>query len=173
MSDNTVYIGCDDSGFELKTEIMAELARMKIPYTDCGSDDMPSRYPYYAARVASAVSQARAKTGILICGSGVGVSIAANKYKGVRAALVSDVYTAKLTRRHNDSNVLCLGGKLTGSWAALEIVRVFLETKYDGGHHDDSLRLISEMESHMSNGNVWCPYDLPYPPFSWDSEQEI
>ena len=91
-----IYIGCDDSGFAMKQVIMDLLDNKKIPFIDCGSGPEPSRYPYYAAKVAAAVSEGEASTGILICGSGIGMSIAANKYPGVRAAAVSDSYTAYL-----------------------------------------------------------------------------
>lgn len=168
-----IYLGCDDSGYELKCEIMNWLKEQGIEYVDCGSGDEPSRYPYYAARVASAVSDGRAARGILICGSGIGMSIAANKYKGVRAAAITDAYSAYLTRRHNDSNILCLGGCILGRWTALRIVEVWLETAYDGGHHDVSLDLISRMEEINLTGASWCPQDKPYPDFEWDPEQSL
>lgn len=168
-----VYIGCDDSGFEAKQYIVAYFIEKGIPYVDCGSDDAPSRYPYYAAKVASAVSCGAADKGILICGSGIGMSIAANKFKGVRAALVSDSYGAYLTRRHNDSNVLCLGGRTSGRWMILEIVDTWLHTDYDGGHHDKSLELITELEKCNFTGECWCPGDKPYPDFDWNPAQKL
>lgn len=86
---------------------------------------------------------------MLICGSGIGMSIAANKFRGVRASMVTDAYAARLTRRNNDSNILCLGGRMSGRWQILEIVDVWLNTAYDAGHHEDSLKLIAEMEDAM------------------------
>ena len=141
-----VYIGCDDAGFEAKQALLPLFEELGLPFVDCGGGPEPSRYPWYAAKVASAVSDGRADRGILICGSGIGMSIAANKYPGVRAAAVGDVYGARLTRRHNDSNVLCLGGRMLGPWQLAEIVRVWLATDYDGGHHEGSLELLRELE---------------------------
>ena len=168
-----VYIGCDDSGYEAKQRLLDSFIRREIPFVDCGSGPEPSRYPYFAARVASAVSEGRADFGILICGSGIGMSIAANKYPGVRAATVNDIYAARLTRRHNDSNVLCLGGRMLGAWQIDEIVNVWLNTAYDGGHHEGSLELIKEIEQTNLTGGRWCPEALPYPPFDWDPEQGL
>lgn len=174
MNENgIVYIGCDDAGFTMKLEIIEYLKQNGFPYLDCGSGDEPSRYPYYAARVASAVSSGRAKRGILICGSGIGISIAANKFKNVRAAAVCDPYSARLTRRHNDSNVLCLGGKTLGRWLALEIVRVWLNTDYDGGHHDGSLELLRDIEAVNMTGESWCPAEPPYAQFNWNPNQSL
>lgn len=169
----TVFLGCDDSGFAMKLEIIRRLEELGVPFRDCGSGPEPSRYPYYAARVAAAVSTGEARRGILVCGSGVGMSIAANKFPGVRAACVGDAYSARLTRRHNDSNVLCLGGQLLGSWAALEIVEVWLATEYDGGHHDGSLELLAALEAENFSGGLWAPDEPPYPPFDWDPGQKL
>lgn len=168
-----VYVGCDDSGFEAKQTVLRVLKELDLPFVDCGSGEEPARYPWYAAKVASAVSEGTAAFGILICGSGIGMSIAANKLPGVRAAAVSDVYGARLTRRHNDSNVLCLGGRMLGSWQIAEIVRVWLTTAYDGGHHDGSLELIRQMESVTMTGARWCPDEQPYPDFTWNIEQSL
>ena len=171
--NSPVYVGCDDAGFEAKQAILLLLDEMGLPWVDCGSGPEPSRYPWFAAKVASAVSEGRAEYGILICGSGIGMSIAANKYPGVRAAVVSDVYGARLTRRHNDSNVLCLGGRLLGPWQIAEIVRVWLSTAYDGGHHEGSLELIDQLESVNMSGGLWCPEDVPYAAFDWDPDQKL
>ncbi len=171
--NKTIYVGCDDSGYEMKLEIIKLLKDEGYEVIDCGSNDRPSRYPYYAAKVASAVSAGKAERGILICGSGIGVSIAANKFKGVRAAAITDSYSARLTRRHNDSNVLCLGGRMLGKWAALEIVRVWLSTEYDCGHHDGSLKLLEELEDVTMTGNVWCPEQPPYEEFDWNPNQTL
>lgn len=171
--NNEIYIGCDDSGYEMKLEVIEHLKNEGFTVVDCGSDDSPSRYPYFAAKVASAVSTGKTNKGIIICGSGIGVSIAANKFKGVRAAAICDSYSAKLTRRHNDSNVLCLGGRMLGKWAVLEIVDVWLATEYDGGHHEGSLNLISEIENVTMTGEIWCPDHIPYAQFDWDPNQRI
>ncbi len=168
-----IYIACDDSGYEAKLTIIEYFKEKKIEFVDCGSDEQPSRYPYFAARAAAAVSGGMADKAILICGSGIGMSIAANKYKGVRAALVSDSFSARLTRRHNDSNVLCLGGRLIGRWTLLEIVETWLNTEYDGGHHDGSLELIRLIEEENMSDSLWLPEDTPYEPFEWNPEQSL
>ena len=171
--DKPIYVGCDDSGFEAKQTVLRVLEELGLAYVDCGGGEEPSRYPWYAAKVASAVSEGKADFGILICGSGIGMSIAANKLPGVRAAVVSDVYGARLTRRHNDSNVLCLGGRMLGAWQIAQIVRVWLTTAYDGGHHEGSLELIRQMEAVTMTGARWCPEEQPYPDFDWNPEQGL
>lgn len=168
-----IYIGCDDSGYELKLAVIDYLKSHGYEYVDCGSGEEPSRYPYYAAKVASAVSRGEIRRGILICGSGIGISIAANKFKGVRASVLTDAYSARLTRRHNDSNILCMGGRMIGRWTALEIVDTWLNTEYDAGHHQGSIDLLAEMEEAMFNGTTWCPEELPYPEFDWDPNQSL
>jgi len=170
---DVICIGCDDSGYELKLKVIEYLKAHGYEYQDCGSGEEPSRYPYYAARVAAAVSRGEIRRGILICGSGIGISIAANKFKGVRAAVVTDSYSARLTRRHNDSNILCMGGRMIGVWTALDIVETWLTTEYDGGHHQGSLDLLAAMEDEMFNGKTWCPDQVPYPAFDWDPKQSL
>ena len=173
MRNKPIYIGCDDSGYEAKLHLLELFEVQKLSYVDCGSGKEPSRYPYYAAKVAQAVSLGKAIFGSLLCGSGIGMSIAANKFPGVRAAAVSDSYSARLTRRHNDSNVLCLGGGLMGAWQIEEIVKVWLGTEYDAGHHEPSLALIRDIEARNMSGELWCPENTPYSPFLWNPEQEL
>lgn len=155
-----IYLGCDTAGNFLKMKCIELLESRDIPYVDCGADDNPdieaTRYPFFAAKVACAVSQCIASKGILICGSGIGISIVANKFKGIRAALCTDTYQAKMTRSHNDANILCMGGKMVGEWTAMDILETFLDTEYDGGFHDGSLNLIAEAEEYMWNGKLWC-----------------
>ena len=110
--------------------------------------------------MAGAVSDGRAERGILICSTGIGVSIIANKYRHVRASLCTDHYMAVMTRRHNNSNVLCLGGKITGVLTALDLLDAWLTTPYDGGRHDISLGLIAEAEAVNFTGAAWAP-DVP------------
>jgi ribose 5-phosphate isomerase B len=115
------------------------------------------RYPYYAAKVAGAVSRGEAKRGILICSTGIGMSIIANKFKGVRASLCTSTYMGRMTRAHNDSNILCLGGKITGEFEAIDILDAWLTTEYMGGRHDISLSLITEAEAAIGNPTGWTP----------------
>jgi ribose 5-phosphate isomerase B len=106
-------------------------------------------YPQYATRVAHAVAEARFERGILICGSGIGMCITANRIPGVRAALVSEPYAAKLSRRHNNSNILCLGGRLLGDQLALEIVDVWLREEFEGGRHERRVALVDRLTADL------------------------
>lgn len=154
-----VYLGNDTAGYYLKSKCIEYLEGKGIPYVDCGSKDDPdieaTRYPFFAAKVAAAVISGEARCGVLICGTGIGISIAANKYKGIRAALVNSTYLARMTRRHNDANILCFGGKTIGEWEAIDILETFLNTRYDGGFHVGSLDLIASAEELMMTGEVW------------------
>lgn len=165
--EDIIYIACDDSGLQAKEEIIHYLQEHHYEYLDCGSGAEASRYPYYAAKVAAAVSQGKIRRGILICASGIGMSIAANKFRGVRASLVTDPYAAQLTRRHNNANVLCLGGQMSGPWTICKILENWLTTDYEGGKHQGSLDLIAQMEAAMMGETRWCPEEIPYPSFSW------
>lgn len=128
-----IYIGSDHGGAALKKVIVDYLAENDITYVDVGTHSTEIvRYPKYAAKVAEAVANQKAYRGILICSTGIGMSIFANKYKGVRASLCTDTYMGRMTREHNDSNLLCLGGKITGEFVAMDILKVWLESKYEG-----------------------------------------
>lgn len=126
-----IAVGCDHGGFALKGVILDHLKEKNLEYNDFGTYTAESAdYPVYAEKVAEAVLSGEAERGILICGTGIGVSIAANRYKGIRCALCGDVFSAKATRAHNDSNVLALGGRVTGSGLALEILEAWLNTEF-------------------------------------------
>src|SRR5258708_29176305 len=157
---STIWIGSDHGGFELKSQIVEHLAKKGIAVHDvgCHSEEIV-RYPYYAAQVAAAIVRKEAGRGILICSTGIGMSIIANKYKGIRASLCTSVHMGKMTRAHNDSNLLCLGGKTTPGSEALEILEAWLVTPFEGGRHQISLGLIREAESAMSSCGVWEPAD--------------
>lgn len=126
-----IAIASDHGGFELKQEIMALLKGKNMPYKDFGCESTASvDYPVYAKLACEAILAGVCDKGILICGTGVGISIAANKVKGIRAALCSDCYSAGVTREHNDTNVLCLGGRVLGVEVAKKIVEIFLTTEF-------------------------------------------
>ena len=153
-----VWIGNDHGGVQLKLSVTERLQAIGVDVYDIGTDSEEIvRYPYYARDVVAAVLSGDADRGILICSTGIGMSIIANKFPGVRAALCTTSYLAKMTRKHNDSNVLCLAGKTTGVAEAVEIAETWLRTEYEGGRHDISLGLIREAEDAMSNGSVWEP----------------
>lgn len=150
-----IYIGNDHGGYRLKHVLREHMERMGITVVDIGTDSEEIvRYPYYAARVALAVSGNEEARGVLICSTGIGMSIMANRFKGIRAALCTDTYMAKMTRRHNDSNVLCLGGKITGEFEALDILDTWLKEEYEGGRHDISLSLMEEAEETLCCGKL-------------------
>ena len=142
-----IAIGSDHGGFELKQEIMKHHADMGLEYKDYGTYTTDScDYPVYGEAVARAVADGECDKGILICGTGIGISISANKVKGVRAALCGDCYSAEFTRLHNDANVLALGARTTGSGLALKIVDTFLGTEFEGGRHARRVAMIAEIE---------------------------
>ncbi len=145
-----IYIGSDHAGYELKFNLVSFIMESFPEYEvfDCGtySDDSVD-YPDFAQKVCENVlNDNRNSLGILICGTGLGMSIAANKFKGIRAALCNDLFTAKLSRQHNDANVLVLGSRVIGYGVATEVVRNFLTTEFDGGRHIDRLNMIKEIE---------------------------
>jgi len=155
-----IWIGNDHGGYEIKLAIVDHLRAQGIPVRNVGSDSTEIvRYPYYASLVAEAVVRGEARCGILICSTGIGMSIVANKYKGIRASLCTSTYMGRITRAHNDSNILCLGGKIAGVLEALDILDAWLATPYDGGRHDISLGLIGEAERCLSTGALWSPPD--------------
>ena len=128
-----IALGCDHGGYELKQEIIKYLEEHNLEYTDFGCDSLESTdYPIYAKRVAIAVQSGDCDKGILICGTGIGISITANKFKGIRAALCTDCFTAEATRLHNDANILAMGGRVVGPGLALKIVDTFLDTPFSG-----------------------------------------
>ena len=141
-----IAIGSDHGGYELKQEIMKHLAELGLEYKDFGTYTTDScDYPVYGEAVARAVAGGEYEKGIIICGTGIGISIAANKVKGIRAALCADCYSAEFTRLHNDANILALGAR-TGSGLALKIVDTFLNTEFEGGRHARRVGLIAEIE---------------------------
>lgn len=140
-----IALGSDHGGYELKQEIISHLESKGIPYRDYGSfSPEPADYPEYAHIVAHAVVNGECEKGILICGTGIGISIAANKVKGIRAAVCTDCFTAEATRLHNDANILALGGRVVGSGLALKIVDTFLDTPFSGEERHS--RRISKIE---------------------------
>jgi len=140
-------IGSDHGGFELKQAIMKHLDQRGIEYKDFGTFTPEScDYPVYGEAVARAVASGEYERGILICGTGIGISIAANKVSGIRAANCGDCYSAELTRRHNDANILALGARVLGEGLALKIVDTFLDTAFEGGRHAKRIAMFADIE---------------------------
>lgn len=142
-----IALGSDHAGYELKKEILKYLEEESYKYIDMGTDSGESvDYPDFGYKVAQAVADGEFDKGILICGTGIGMSISANKVEGIRAALCHDVFSARATRNHNDSNVLTIGSRVVGIGLALEIVRVWLGESFDGGRHQNRIDKISKIE---------------------------
>ena len=142
-----IAIASDHGGFELKNEIIKHLESKGYTLKDYGTYTTDScDYPIYGEAAARAVASGECEKGIVICGTGIGISISANKVKGIRAALCADCYSAEYTRLHNDANILALGARTTGSGLALKIVDTFLSTEFEGGRHARRVALISEIE---------------------------
>lgn len=139
-------IGADHAGYVLKEQIKEYLKSKDIDFKDVGTFKIEScDYPEFAYKVGQAVANCEADLGILICGTGIGMSITANKIKGIRAALVHDEQTAKLSRQHNNANVLCMGGRILSEDLAKKIVDVWLNTSFEGGRHEKRLKLITQL----------------------------
>ena len=140
-----IALGCDHGGYALMQEVIDYLEKQNIEYQNFGTYSEDScDYPVYAKKVAHAVADGNCEKGILICGTGIGVSITANKIKGIRAALCGDCFSAKATREHNDANILAMGARVVGAGLALEIVKTFLETPFS--NDDRHIRRISQIE---------------------------
>ncbi len=142
-----IAIGCDHGGFELKESLLKYLNNKNYEVSDfgCYSSDSVD-YPLIGASVAKSVANNENEKAILICSTGIGISIAANKVKGVRAALCSDLYSAEMTRRHNNSNIICLGAQVTSDFLAKKLVDIFLTTEFEGDRHQRRIDLISKIE---------------------------
>ena len=142
-----IAIGCDHGGFELKNHVIKYLQDKGYEVKDYGTYSEDSvDYPDCAKPVCEAVISGEAEKGILFCGTGIGISMAANKYKGIRAALCSDVYSAKMTKQHNNANIICMGGRVIGRELAFMIVDAWLETEFEGGRHANRIAKIHEIE---------------------------
>jgi ribose 5-phosphate isomerase B len=140
-----LLIGSDHAGLELKKAISDYLTQRRIRWEDVGAFDQESvDYPDFAFKVAEAVSSGKAALGILICGTGIGMSIAANRFPRVRAALCNDLFTGRMARAHNNANILALGGRIVGTGLALEIVKTFLDTPFEKGRHQ---RRVKKLEA--------------------------
>ncbi len=143
MKKLKIVIGSDHAGFELKEKVRQKLKELGYEYYDMGTYDKTSvDYPLIAKAVAGEVADGKFDRGIIICGSGVGVAIAANKIKGIRAANCNDLYCAKMSRMHNNANILTMGGRVIGEDVAYEIVKIWLETEFEGGRHQKRIDMI-------------------------------
>ena len=146
-----IYIGADSAGYTLKEEVKAHLAEMGYEVVDQGCDSTAScHYPEFASKVSKAVqANLDGAFGILICGTGIGMSMCANKYRGIRAAVCGDTFSARMTRCHNDANVLCIGARVTGPFLALDIVDSVLAAEYEGGRHAIRVGMMADIENEQ------------------------
>ena len=143
-----IVMGADHAGYTLKDKIKATLLERGYDIIDVGTFSSEScKYPVIAHELCTILQKGEAELGILICGTGVGMSLCANKHKGIRAACVSDTFSARLTRMHNDSNVLCFGERVVGYGLAMELVDAFIETEFEGGRHAERVALINDIEN--------------------------
>ena len=142
-----IAIGCDHGAFDLKNHIVKYFEENSIDYKDFGIYEEKSvNYPEIAKVVCDSVVSGESRLAILCCGTGIGMSMAANKIKGIRAAACSETFSAKYTRLHNDANVLCIGGRVIGPGVALEMVDLFINTEFEGGRHETRVNMIKDLE---------------------------
>jgi ribose 5-phosphate isomerase B len=150
-----LIIGSDHGGLEMKEALVEALSSRNIDVEDCGTDNGDSvDYPDFAEKVAGAVSRGTAELGILVCGTGIGMSIVANKFPGVRAALATDEFMAQMAKEHNNANILVLGGRVLSVELATKMVNVWLDTAYEGGRHQRRLDKISQVEAAVRAGEL-------------------
>lgn len=143
-----IYIGADSAGYLLKGKVIGYLKEKGYEVTDCGCDSEAScHYPEFASKICESVQADENSFGILICGTGIGMSMCANKHNGIRAAVCSDTYSARMTRCHNDANVLCIGARVIGECLALDIIDAFLGAEFEGGRHKIRVDMMTEIES--------------------------
>ena len=143
-----IAIGCDHGGFTLKNALIKYLESENIQYKDYGCYDTNSvDYPDIAHNVCVPVQKGEAEFGILVCGTGIGISIADNKHKGIRAAVLSDTYSAEKTRQHNNANVICMGGRVIGEDLAVSILKSYMSAEFEGGRHQNRVDKITAIEN--------------------------
>ena len=145
-----IALGCDHAGFGLKEEILSLLQTLNVEFVDCGTNGTASvDYPDFGEKVSGLVSSGKFERGILVCGTGIGMSMVANKFPNVRAALCNDLFAAKMSRLHNDANILVLGGRVIGKDLAHEIVKTWLTTPFEGDRHLKRLNKIKKIEESL------------------------
>ena len=147
MSNNTIVIGCDHAACDLKSKVIDHVKEKGYDVIDVGTYTSDScNYPDYAHAACVKIQNGEAALGILICGTGIGMSMAANKHKGIRAAACSDTFSARLTREHNDANILCFGARVVGEGLAMDLVDAYLDAKFMGGKHQTRVDMLTAIE---------------------------
>ena len=144
-----IAVGCDHGGLNLKNAIVKYLEDNNIEYKDFGTyTDESVDYPVYGYKVAKEIAEGRAEKGILCCGTGIGISMAANKVKGIRAAVCTNEFMAEFTRRHNNSQIICMGGRVIDEKTAVRLTDIFLHTEFEGGRHQNRINMITDIENN-------------------------
>jgi ribose 5-phosphate isomerase B len=143
-----IVIGCDHAGYPLKVEVAKHLTEIGVDFIDVGCNGESCDYPIIAKQLCDKIVDGTCTSGLLFCGTGVGMSMCANKVDGIRACVCSDYFSARLTRMHNDANVLCLGARVVGVGTATDLVDVFLNTEFEGGRHQRRVDLIADIEKN-------------------------
>lgn len=143
-----IAIGCDHGGINIKNAVIEYMKENGFEFHDFGCYTTGSvDYPEYAYKVAKSVADGEAELGIICCGTGIGVSMAANKVKGIRAAVCTDEFCAEMTRRHNNANIMCMGGRVISEEKAVKLASIFLNTPFDGGRHENRVNMITAIEN--------------------------
>ena len=147
MANKTIVLACDHAAVELKKKVISHLESLGYATLDVGTHTTEScAYPEYASAACQKIRSGEADLGILICGTGIGMGMAANKHRGIRAAICSDTFSAAATRLHNDANVLCFGARVVGEGVALQLVDAFIGTEYEGGRHQSRVDMLTAIE---------------------------
>lgn len=145
--EKIIALASDHAGFPLKEEIKSYLEKEGIKYIDLGTDSLASvNYPDYAHKLCKEITDGSAQLGVLVCGTGIGMSMVANKHKGIRAACCSDTFSARMTRMHNDANVLCMGARVVGAGLATDMVDLFINTEFEGGRHTARVEMVNSYD---------------------------
>jgi ribose 5-phosphate isomerase B len=145
QKSETIAIASDHAGFDLKNELKQDLMDLGFTVLDLGAENLESvDYPDFGYALAGAMKEGKAERGVLVCGSGIGISIAANRHSEIRAALVHDALGARMCRLHNDANVICFGGRMVGPDVARDCLKIFLDTKFEGGRHSRRVDKLSD-----------------------------
>lgn len=145
--EKIIALACDHAGYPLKEELKKHFDETNVKYIDYGCHGLESvNYPEYATKLCNAITSGECTLGILVCGTGIGMSMAANKHKGIRAACCSDTFSARMTRMHNDANVLCMGARVVGAGLAFDLADLFVNTEYEGGRHQKRVDMVNALD---------------------------
>ncbi len=145
--EKVIVLASDHAGFPLKEEIKAHFEKEGIKFIDLGTNSTASvNYPDYAVKLCECIQNGEADLGILVCGTGIGMSMAANKCRGIRAACCSDTFSARMTRMHNNANVLCMGARVVGAGLAIDMAELFINTEFEGGRHQARVDMLNALD---------------------------